>query len=181
MGYDAHALADGMPLVLGGVELDYPSGLAGHSDGDVIAHALIDAVLGAAGLGDIGGLFRRAISDSAGSRRSRCSRRRTRSDSRRLAARERRLCAHRRGAADRGPSRRDAPSVRRRDREGEVNVRATTTDHLGFPGRGRASRLTRWPCSSVAERRPLRRPARSARAALARRARVPRVPHRNSI
>ena len=46
-----------MPLVLGGVELESPRGLAGHSDGDVIAHALIDAVLGAAGLGDIGSLF----------------------------------------------------------------------------------------------------------------------------
>src|ERR1700760_4296600 len=57
MGYDAHALTDGVPLVLGGVELDYPRGLAGHSDGDVIAHALIDAGLGGAGLGDIGGLF----------------------------------------------------------------------------------------------------------------------------
>jgi 2-C-methyl-D-erythritol 2,4-cyclodiphosphate synthase len=56
-GYDAHALEDGVALVLGGVELDHPRGLAGHSDGDVIAHALIDALLGAAGLGDIGGLF----------------------------------------------------------------------------------------------------------------------------
>jgi len=57
IGVDAHALEDGVPLVLGGVELDYPRGLAGHSDGDVLAHALIDAVLGAAGLGDIGSLF----------------------------------------------------------------------------------------------------------------------------
>ena len=57
MGYDAHALTEGVPLVLGGVELEHPRGLAGHSDGDVIAHALIDAVLGAAGLGDIGVLF----------------------------------------------------------------------------------------------------------------------------
>jgi 2-C-methyl-D-erythritol 2,4-cyclodiphosphate synthase len=56
-GFDAHALADGVPLVLGGVALDHPRGLAGHSDGDVLAHALIDAVLGAAGLGDIGSLF----------------------------------------------------------------------------------------------------------------------------
>ena len=46
-----------MPLVLGGVTIDHPSGLAGHSDGDVLAHALIDALLGAAGLGDIGSLF----------------------------------------------------------------------------------------------------------------------------
>ena len=57
LGVDAHAFADGVPLLLGGVELDHPRGLAGHSDGDVIAHALIDALLGAAGLGDIGTLF----------------------------------------------------------------------------------------------------------------------------
>jgi 2-C-methyl-D-erythritol 2,4-cyclodiphosphate synthase len=57
LGYDAHALEDGVPLVLGGVSFDYPRGLAGHSDGDVVAHALIDALLGAANLGDIGSLF----------------------------------------------------------------------------------------------------------------------------
>jgi 2-C-methyl-D-erythritol 2,4-cyclodiphosphate synthase len=56
-GFDAHALEAGVPLVLGGVPFDHPRGLAGHSDGDVLAHALIDAILGAAGLGDIGGLF----------------------------------------------------------------------------------------------------------------------------
>ncbi|HWQ24040.1 MAG TPA: 2-C-methyl-D-erythritol 2,4-cyclodiphosphate synthase [Gaiellaceae bacterium] len=57
IGVDAHALVEGVPLVLGGVPIEYPRGLAGHSDGDVIAHALIDALLGAAGLGDIGSLF----------------------------------------------------------------------------------------------------------------------------
>ena len=57
LGVDAHALVEGVPLVLGGVELEAERGLAGHSDGDVIAHALIDAVLGAANLGDIGSLF----------------------------------------------------------------------------------------------------------------------------
>src|SRR5436305_12306058 len=57
IGVDAHALERGVPLVLGGVRLDYDRGLAGHSDGDVLAHALIDALLGAAGLGDIGTLF----------------------------------------------------------------------------------------------------------------------------
>ena len=56
-GFDAHALEPGMPLVLGGVSFRGTRGLAGHSDGDVIAHALIDALLGAAGLGDIGALF----------------------------------------------------------------------------------------------------------------------------
>ena len=57
IGVDAPAFADGAPLVLGGVLFNSPRGLAGHSDGDVITHALIDAVLGAAGLGDIGSLF----------------------------------------------------------------------------------------------------------------------------
>jgi 2-C-methyl-D-erythritol 2,4-cyclodiphosphate synthase len=57
MGVDAHVLEDGVPLVLGGVPVESPRGLAGHSDGDVITHALIDALLGAANLGDIGSLF----------------------------------------------------------------------------------------------------------------------------
>ncbi|HSC91017.1 MAG TPA: 2-C-methyl-D-erythritol 2,4-cyclodiphosphate synthase [Gaiellaceae bacterium] len=57
IGVDAHAFADGVPLVLGGVRVPHPRGLAGHSDGDVIAHALTDAVLGAAGLADIGAMF----------------------------------------------------------------------------------------------------------------------------
>jgi 2-C-methyl-D-erythritol 2,4-cyclodiphosphate synthase len=57
LGVDAHALEDGVPLVLGGVRVAAPRGLAGHSDGDVIVHALIDAILGAANMGDIGSLF----------------------------------------------------------------------------------------------------------------------------
>lgn len=57
LGVDGHALEEGIPLILGGVELDHPRGLSGHSDGDVIAHALIDALLGAANRGDIGTLF----------------------------------------------------------------------------------------------------------------------------
>ena len=57
LGIDAHAFEAGVPLVLAGVPIDHPRGLAGHSDGDVIAHALTDALLGAAGLADIGALF----------------------------------------------------------------------------------------------------------------------------
>ena len=56
-GFDAHALEEGIALVLGGVPIEHPRGLVGHSDGDVLAHALTDAVLGAAGLEDIGALF----------------------------------------------------------------------------------------------------------------------------
>jgi 2-C-methyl-D-erythritol 2,4-cyclodiphosphate synthase len=57
IGLDAHAFSDEVPLVLGGVDFPGERGLAGHSDGDVVAHALIDALLGAAGRGDIGELF----------------------------------------------------------------------------------------------------------------------------
>jgi 2-C-methyl-D-erythritol 2,4-cyclodiphosphate synthase len=57
LGVDAHAFDAGVPLVLGGVEFPDEPGLAGHSDGDVVTHALIDALLGAANLGDIGTLF----------------------------------------------------------------------------------------------------------------------------
>jgi 2-C-methyl-D-erythritol 2,4-cyclodiphosphate synthase len=57
IGVDAHAFEAGVPLVLGGVRVESLRGLAGHSDGDVIAHALIDAILGAAGLDDIGAMF----------------------------------------------------------------------------------------------------------------------------
>jgi 2-C-methyl-D-erythritol 2,4-cyclodiphosphate synthase len=56
-GIDAHAFSDDAALVLGGVDFPGERGLAGHSDGDVVSHALIDAILGAAGLGDIGELF----------------------------------------------------------------------------------------------------------------------------
>src|SRR2546422_2311062 len=59
IGYDSHRFADGggRKLILGGVEIPHPQGLAGHSDADVVAHALTDAILGAAALGDIGGMF----------------------------------------------------------------------------------------------------------------------------
>ena len=126
-----------MPLVLGGVELDHPRGLAGHSDGDVLAHALIDALLGAAGLGDIGSLFPSGEERFAASRRSRCSPRPTRRCSAAgwrlvnadcvLVGEEPRIARHRDEMR-----RRLAEAVG----EGEVNVRATTTDHLGFTGRG---------------------------------------------
>jgi 2-C-methyl-D-erythritol 2,4-cyclodiphosphate synthase len=56
-GFDAHAFGEGRRLVLGGVTFEGETGLAGHSDGDVLTHAVIDALLGAAGLGDIGGHF----------------------------------------------------------------------------------------------------------------------------
>ena len=139
IGVDAHAFADGVPLVLGGVEIESPRGLAGHSDGDVIAHALIDALLGGAGLGDIGSLFPPGEPEWEGASS---------------------LDLLRRAAAEIGDAgwelvnadcvligeeprisrRREQMRVRLAEAIGvepdRVNVRATTTDKLGFTGRG---------------------------------------------
>ena len=57
IGHDTHRLAAGRPLILGGLRIDHPRGLVGHSDADVVLHALTDALLGAAGLGDIGDAY----------------------------------------------------------------------------------------------------------------------------
>ena len=139
IGYDAHALEEGVPLVLGGVSIDHPRGLAGHSDGDVITHALIDAILGAANLGDIGShfpsgderyrgapsldLLREAYDDVRGAGwelvNADCV----------LVGEEPRIAVSR-----------DEMSARLAGALGVdagcVAVRATTTDHLGFTGRG---------------------------------------------
>src|SRR5262245_53211269 len=57
IGHDTHRLVDGRPLILAGLQIDHPTGLAGHSDADVVLHAITDALLGAAGLGDIGDAY----------------------------------------------------------------------------------------------------------------------------
>jgi 2-C-methyl-D-erythritol 2,4-cyclodiphosphate synthase len=136
IGVDAHAFEDGAQLVLGGVAFESPRGLAGHSDGDVVTHALIDAVLGAAGLADIGSLFPSDGSTPAG-----------------ISSLDllRDALAQVRGA---GYAVVNADCIligeepRIAERRGEmeevlsnlvgapVTVRATTTDHLGFTGRG---------------------------------------------
>jgi len=137
IGVDAHALEDGVPLVLGGVELDHPRGLAGHSDGDVLAHALIDAVLGAAGLGDIGSLFPSGDERFRGASSIdllRAAYARVREAGWQLVnadcvlvGEEPRIAEHRERMRER---------LSEAVGGGEVNVRATTTDHLGFTGRG---------------------------------------------
>jgi 2-C-methyl-D-erythritol 2,4-cyclodiphosphate synthase len=152
IGVDAHAFSGATQLVLGGVEFPGEPGLAGHSDGDVIAHALIDAVLGAANLGDIGTFF---PSDAAAWE----------------GASSLDLLARAYGAVrDAGWTLVNADCVligerpRLGDRRGElaarlaaaievspklIAVRATTTDRLGFTGRGeglaaQAVALLRW-------------------------------------
>jgi len=136
IGVDAHAFAAGVPLVLGGVQIEYARGLAGHSDGDVIAHALIDALLGAAGLGDIGSLFPssevtpRGVSSLALLTQAYAD---VRDAGWRLVNADCVLV----GAEPRIAPHRDEMRRRLRDAigEGDVNVRATTTDGLGFTGR----------------------------------------------
>jgi 2-C-methyl-D-erythritol 2,4-cyclodiphosphate synthase len=138
-GFDAHALVEGVPLVLGGVKLDYPRGLAGHSDGDVLAHALTDAVLGAAGMEDIGALFPSSDPAHAGAdsldllaeayRRVRDAGWHLVNADVVLIGEEPKLAPHR-----------DAMRERLADALGvepeRLAVRATTTDGLGFTGRG---------------------------------------------
>jgi 2-C-methyl-D-erythritol 2,4-cyclodiphosphate synthase len=137
-GFDAHAFEDGVPLVLGGVRIEHPRGLAGHSDGDVLAHALTDAVLGAAGLEDIGAYFSSDDPELAGADSLdllACAWEQVRADGWELAnadviliGEEPRLAPHR-------------DEMRRRIAETlgvgpeRVAVRATTTDGLGFTGR----------------------------------------------
>jgi 2-C-methyl-D-erythritol 2,4-cyclodiphosphate synthase len=136
LGVDAHAFEDGVPLVLGGVRFESPRGLAGHSDGDVITHALIDAVLGAAGLGDIGSLFPSDGSTPAGV--SSLELLRTALDQVRdagwsVVSADCILIGQEPRIADR---RVEMEQVLTDLTGAPVTVRATTTDHLGFTGRG---------------------------------------------
>jgi 2-C-methyl-D-erythritol 2,4-cyclodiphosphate synthase len=135
LGVDAHAFEDGVPLVLGGVRFDHPRGLAGHSDGDVIAHAVIDAVLGAAGLGDIGSLFPSDSSTPSGIDSLdllRDAYERVQAAGWRLINADCVLI----GQEPRIVDRRDEMESRLSAVLGRpVSVRATTTDRLGFTGR----------------------------------------------
>jgi 2-C-methyl-D-erythritol 2,4-cyclodiphosphate synthase len=136
LGIDAHAFADGVPLVLGGVRFEHPRGLAGHSDGDVITHALIDALLGAAGLGDIGSLFPPDDSTPAGVdslELLRDARARVRDAGYEVVNADCVLIGQEPRIADR---RSELEAKLSEVVAAPVSVRATTTDHLGFTGRG---------------------------------------------
>ena len=138
-GYDAHRFCSGPPLVLGGVQIPHDQGLAAHSDGDVLIHALCDALLGAAGLGDIGVHFPDNDPALAGI------------DSRVLLRRTVALL----GAEGLRPSNADLTVVAQRPKLAphvgrmreilaqdlclaprRVNIKATTTEGMGFAGRG---------------------------------------------
>jgi 2-C-methyl-D-erythritol 2,4-cyclodiphosphate synthase len=136
VGVDAHGFEEGVPLVLGGVGFESPRGLAGHSDGDVITHALIDAVLGAAGLGDIGSLFPSDSSTPVGISSLKLLRdavARVRDAGYAVVNADCVLI----GEEPRISGRRTEMSAALSAVVGaSVNVRATTTDGLGFTGRG---------------------------------------------
>lgn len=139
LGYDVHAFAEGRKLVLGGVDVPYEKGLLGHSDADVLVHAIMDAIVGAMRAGDIGKLFPDTDPAYEGA------------DSIKLLAQVGRL------AREQGYSIDDIDSVvmlqepkmspyREQMRENiagalqipidSVGVKATTTEHLGYEGRG---------------------------------------------
>lgn len=138
-GYDVHRLVEGRKLILGGVDIDYHLGLLGHSDADVLLHAISDAILGALGMGDIGQHFPDSDPAYAGI------------DSRKL------LCKVVSRARENGFSvgNLDATIICQRPKlaahietmvkhiaadcqvvAGRINVKATTTEQLGFAGRG---------------------------------------------
>ena len=138
IGVDAHAFADGIALVLGGVQIHSSRGLAGHSDGDVVTHALIDALLGAAGLGDIGSLFSSDDPELRGVSSLKLLREayeRVRSEGWRLVNADAVLIGNEPRIA---PLRKEMEAALSSavGGDGSVTVRATTTDGLGFTGRG---------------------------------------------
>jgi 2-C-methyl-D-erythritol 2,4-cyclodiphosphate synthase len=138
LGVDAHAFADGIPLVLGGIRFDDDRGLAGHSDGDVVSHALIDALLGAAGLGDIGSLFPadeemlRGVSSLLLLRNAYGK---VTASGLELVNADCILIGEQPRIADRRDEMRARLAETLAVEPERISVRATTTDHLGFTGR----------------------------------------------
>ncbi|HKJ05703.1 MAG TPA: 2-C-methyl-D-erythritol 2,4-cyclodiphosphate synthase [Geopsychrobacteraceae bacterium] len=138
-GYDVHRLIEGRKLILGGVEVDYPLGLLGHSDADVLLHAICDAILGALGMGDIGKHFPDTSDQFAGI------------DSRKLLREvigKVQMSGYQVSSLDstiicQRPKL--APYIEAMAKNiaddcqvppGRINVKATTTEELGFAGRG---------------------------------------------
>ncbi|HEY8448860.1 MAG TPA: 2-C-methyl-D-erythritol 2,4-cyclodiphosphate synthase [Bacillota bacterium] len=138
-GFDVHAFAPARPLVLGGVRIPYERGLAGHSDADVLTHAVMDALLGAAGTGDIGlhfpdsdpslrGAFSLALLAQVASQIAQRGWYPVNLDAT-VVAQAPRLAPH-------IPAMRRNLAERLSISEGRVNIKATTSEGLGFTGRG---------------------------------------------
>jgi len=135
-GVDVHAFAEERPLILGGVRISERGGLAGHSDADAVLHAIVDAILGAAGLGDIGHYFpsdderwRGASSEVFVHETLRMYGGKIANIDVTIVAQRPKLAPHRQAMKSSVAQLLGIPEER-------VNVKFTTTDHLGFLGRG---------------------------------------------
>ena len=139
IGYDVHAFVAGRPLMLGGVQIPYAQGLAGHSDADAVIHAVVDALLGAAALGDIGQHFPSSDARWAGVP-SRTFLTYTRDllaeHGWRVGNVDVTIVAERPKMAAHIPAMKEVVAEALAVPLNEVSIKATTTDSLGFTGRG---------------------------------------------
>ena len=138
-GYDVHRLTEGRKLILGGVEIPFELGLLGHSDADVLTHAVMDALRGAAGLGDIGRLFPDTDPAYAGADSLvllDAVMERLRAAGYRVGNVDATVLAQRPKLAPHIPAMRDNLASRMGVTPDRVNVKATTEERLGFTGAG---------------------------------------------
>lgn len=138
IGYDVHRLEEGLPLWLGGIRIDHSHGLVGHSDADVLIHAICDALLGAAALGDIGQHFPDNDPQYKGidSKKllARCGEL-LKEKGYRIANIDSIVCAQRPKLAPHIPTMRSTLAEVLELDVDQVSIKATTTEHLGFEGR----------------------------------------------
>ncbi len=138
-GIDIHAFAEDRPLILGGVEIPHPRGLAGHSDADALSHAIIDALLGAAALGDIGDMFPSSDEQwrgATGADLLRLVRERVSATGLRIANVDATVIAEEPRLGGYIGAMRDAIAAALEVDVTAVSVKATTSDGMGFTGRG---------------------------------------------
>lgn len=136
-GYDVHRLVEGRRLILGGVDVPHATGLLGHSDADVLTHAVMDALLGACGLGDIGRHFPDSDPAYAGADSLKlldCVMERLARAGWQVGNVDATVLAQRPKLAPYIPAMRDNLAKHMGVEPGQVNVKATTEEHLGFTG-----------------------------------------------
>lgn len=138
-GYDVHSLVEGRPLIIGGIKIPWESGLMGHSDADVLTHAIIDAILGALGRGDIGGHFPDTDSTYKDMDSILMLDRiidLMKSDGYGINNIDSTIVAQRPKMAQFIPDMKERLSAAMDIRPDRINIKATTTEGMGFTGRG---------------------------------------------
>lgn len=138
-GFDVHQLVEGRPCIIGGVTIPFEKGLAGHSDADVLLHAITDAILGALGLGDIGRHFPDndpAFKDADSLKLLEQVWGMAKKKGYRLGNLDSTIIAQKPKMAPYIPAMKKIIAKALEANEAQVNVKATTTEQLGFPGRG---------------------------------------------